>query len=257
MGSNGFGYEASLKRLFTILLIIALLFSACSGNNKGVDADNHTEQNDTSMINSTLPENPGEETEAVNERLITKEELFEYIQSNDVGLTIEDFEGIDVEDFLVFWQFTPSNIGNYLCKASLEMYLDDLGIKERTRYFAKEKISVESTDEEYENFIEKFFKATNEEVVSAHYEKATRFYRYKTDKAKDFLYIARTKDINDMNIINDPARNPELIVVLIPIGDAHLRGNLCYSKNNKFMLLSDPVYEWMYEYIKVFREIDD
>jgi hypothetical protein len=35
-----------------------------------------------------------------NAQLFTKEEFFEYLATHDTGLTVEDFEGIDIDDFI-------------------------------------------------------------------------------------------------------------------------------------------------------------
>jgi len=241
-----------MKRLLIFLLIGVLFFCACNSNTNGSDQTN--DQTNTSTEETLPGDIEGDET--MNERLITKEELFEYIQTHDVGLTIDDFEGIDVEDFLAFWQFSPSNIGDYLCKASLEIYLNSLNINERLYYFAEEKISVDSTDEEFEKSIKDFFATISVNIKSSYYDETSKFYRYEITNY-DYIYIARTKDINEISIGYDPNWHPELLVAYIPYGDAKISGNICYSKNKKYMLLANPLDDQLFEYVKVFSEIND
>ena len=144
-----------------------------------------------------------------------------------------------------------------LWKKSLESYLDRKVTDERTKYFATEKISVESTDEEYEEFISKFFQAISMKILSSEYDETSKFYRYEVGQL-EYIYIARTKDIEAMTISSDPnTAYPELLYVYITEGEAQLSGNFCYSKNNKYMLLSDPLDEKQFEYARVFSEIDD
>ena len=198
----------------------------------------------------------------IEEELITKEAFIEYIQTHDVGLSVEDFEGIDIEDFIAFWQFTPSDIGEYLWQESLEVYKRDLELKEKAKCLAITKISVESTDEEYKKFIKDFFIAIGKKDTDLSQSRQLGFYCYDVmadGGGKVYIYITQTKYIDELNISRNPNRRPELLEVFIPDGPdgAGTSGNLCYSKNKKYMMLVSPVDDELFEYAKIFCEIYD
>jgi len=238
----------------SLTIIVILTLCACGFNSNGSGFGQTPGPNNISHTEGMPPDSmDGDET--MDERLVTKEELFEYIQTHDVGLAIEDFDGIDVDDFITTMHFTPSNI-EMLWVRSLEMYKNRKKIDERIDYFAKEKVYMESTDEEYEVFVNVFFQAINMGVSHSYYDDLSGFYCYMSD-SRDYLYIAKTKDFNKLTITNDPNRHPELLVAYIPHGDAELSGNLCYSKNKKFILLATPYDDLLFEYVKIFCTIDD
>jgi len=240
-----------MKQLLILLLIWVLLLCACDSNSNGPNQTN--DQTNTSTEEEQSGDKEGEEM--MDERLITKEELFEYIQTHNVGLTIEDFKGIDVEDFISYCYFTTSSI-RQLSRKSLDDYLEELEWRVRISFFAKEKFSVDSSDEEYQKFLNDFFKAINKDVIASYFDDQSGFYRYEL-AGKEYLYISRTKDIDQIAIGTNPIIDLELLVAFIPHGDARIRENFCYSRNKKYMLLADPLDDQLFEYVKVFCEIND
>ena len=200
--------------------------------------------------------------EAMSERLITEDELLEYIQTHDVGLSIEDFDQINIEDFILSRHLTPLSVSN-LWKKTLENYLIDLARNERAKYMAQEKYSVESTNEVYECFINDFFLAINKDVVNK--AVVLGFNRYDINRDSDaadtiILYIAQTKNINELNVYrNEKSTTPELLEVFIANGPdgAGVSGNFCYSKNKKYMLLANLYDEVLFEYVKALCTIND
>ena len=96
---------------------------------------------------------------------ITKEELFEYIETHDAGVTIEDFEGIDMEEFIKSGGgFRAGNeiSPNYNFISAIEMYWYKKEIERIEPYLAYEIKMVDSTDEEFEEFKERFVKIIEE-----------------------------------------------------------------------------------------------
>ena len=241
-----------MKKTFLFLIIVVLLFSlsAC-GNNLNEEELPPPEE-------KILPEITEQVEDVMSERLITADELLEYIQTHDVGLSSDDFNGIDIDDFISYWSFRPSSI-DLLWEKSLESYLEHLVFDERAVYMATEKFSVESTDEEYKKFIEEFFNEINKEVVSSN--KAHGFYWYdiNNDGKQMTLYITQTKGIDNLVFLDLQSTYPELLEVFVADGPdgAGTSGNLCYSKNKKYMMLANLYDEKLFEYVKVFCEIED
>ena len=201
------------------------------------------------------------ETERGNkaEGLITEEELIEYIQTHDVGLTVSDFDGVDIEDFIAFWGFKPGKL-DLLWEKSLETYLEALERQEREKYFAKSKISVDSTSEEYEKFIEIYLKKIDLEVKFSGKECGFDYFGI-ADERERTIYISQTKGINEFDIRKSTNSHSDLLEVILAVGPegAGYREYFCYSKNNKYMMtiIPMPTNEQPFEYIKIFCELDD
>jgi hypothetical protein len=203
----------------------------------------------------------------MDERLITKDELLEYIQTHSVGLSLEDFDDINVDELITRGRITtrivhPSNLNTSLyLETALRDYKRDLEWNERAKYMAQEKCNVESTDSEYERFIKEFFAAIGAEAVTPVEELG--FHRYNiypgsgtTDRI--ILYIAQTKNIDELNVYtNEKSTRPALLEVFIANGPdgAGVSGNFCYSKNKKYMLLANLYDGQLFEYVKVFCEM--
>ena len=60
---------------------------------------------------------------------------------------------------------THTHGSDYLCAKSLETYLNHLEYNEKANYFAKSIVSVESTDEEFQEFIKNFLLAINKKMI--------------------------------------------------------------------------------------------
>ena len=238
-----------MKKLILIFMLLVSMLCAC-GNSLDANQDNSVE--DPLPPENADVEKPLEGDMVMNERLITKDELFEYIQTHEVGLTVDDFDGIDVDDFIKHFHFTPSNI-EFLWEKTLEGYLEDLELDERKSYFAKSIVSVESTEEEFQEFIKSFSRKIGKKIVFSGTSDGFVFIDI-NDTAQTTLYIAQTKDIYELNIFFDDRHTPDLLTVFIENGPdgAGTRGNLCYNKNQKYMLLAYPYEDRSFEYVKVF-----
>jgi len=180
-------------------------------------------------------------------KLITREEFIQFIRDNETGVSEEDFKNIDIDEFIKYWKFTSPSEGEDAklleLGDSLEWYKDILEIRELQKksdklsmLMAVEKVSVDSTDEEYEAFIKAYFGALEmEQEISEPSRSGLDTYVIDINDGTYYLYIGKTKDIEKYNIKYDKIR--EWLEILIPAGQgASWNLSFCYSGDNKFFL---------------------
>jgi len=121
---------------------------------------------------------------------------------------------------------------------------------------ADEKISVDSTDEEYEVFIKAYFGALGMEKEIPNPSK-DGLYRYvvRNDSENYHLYIGKTKDIDKYNIGDNVGYGT--LKLSVPAGEIFTSWSLsfCYSGDNKFLL--GVLSEWSafeYELYELFTK---
>ena len=200
------------------------------------------------------------EDESMMFKRMTKEEFAQMLNERDISLTLDDFEGIDIEDFIQEGIITvgladapDSEIQQYL-ETALESYKRNAELKEKANYMAREIISIESTDEEYAMFLEEFFAAIDKELpIPFNKQSGFDLFRIEEEKVID-LYIAQTMYIQEMDIYNNPNRHEELLEVFISSdsGSVGISGNFCYNKTKKFMMLTNIQDDYLFEYAKIF-----
>ncbi|MCL2253815.1 MAG: hypothetical protein FWC09_05155 [Lachnospiraceae bacterium] len=232
------------------LLLILLVLLICGCNNQS------DEEDQGSMIGGkTMKE------ETMKEELVSKERLLEYIQTNDVGLSVEYFDVIDIAEYISSLNLTEDNMKEYIeWLVSGNYHLKDLEHWEKANYMAREKFNVDSTDEEYQEFINKFSQAIGKEIRdSQNHNMFSSNFEIEDDNRKTILYIERTKNIENLEFFERPNSSPRLLEIAVEAGGDGLRQLFlfCYSKNKKYILLADPYNEQQLEYIKKFQEIDD
>lgn len=201
--------------------------------------------------------------------LLTSEELLQIIRDNDTGVTEDDFEGIDIDDFIAFCRFqAPSKLEDtrlHNLRPHLDRYLNHLEMElyDTSQYLALEKMRVDSTDEEYETFIEAYFKALDMEYEAlgiSSRDELDVYHVYADGEIRDFnnryyLYIGRTMDIRRYKIEGD---GPFLLYKKSGFFEITESMNIYYNKDYKFFLCttgpnSGPdVY---YKIIKTFAEV--
>lgn len=187
------------KNLPISLLLFCMAFILCSCDRCG------SPKQEPATINM------GQERESTME-LITSQELLQIIRDNDTGITEDDFEGIDIDDFIAFCRFpTPSKREDTRLlnlRPHLDRYLNHLEMKlyDTSQFLALELVRVNSTDEEYEAFIEAFFRALDMEYVDLGITRdGLDSYVVYGDNNRDssngyYLYIGRTVDIRKYKI---------------------------------------------------------
>ena len=245
-----------MKKHFLFVVTVMLLLCAC---NNTLNPTGTNQAAGYIAQETVLPENNEKEEDIMKSEFITKEDFIKYIQTHDIGLSVEDFEFIYIEDFIVHWHITKDNIESNLSKIVSEgYYLEDIEQGKKAKYMAREKYSVDSTNEEFERFTTEFFKAINKEVLRTGKEFGFTWFDI-NDNRHQYLWFAQTKDINGFYFFNNPNSYPKLLEVVIENGPdgAGIISNFCYSKNKKFIMLASIDDEQLFEYVKVFCEIDD
>jgi len=143
-------------RVLAVLIIVILTFLlvSCKQN------DDSTTPNNINNINNAQGEDHITEI-----KLMTKEEFIKYIEENQhletVNITLDDLKCIDIDDFIAYCQFTKEDIDGFYLKYALELYLENLKYMKLERHMSSEIISVSSSAEEFEAFIEEYFKKVN------------------------------------------------------------------------------------------------
>ena len=170
--------------------------------------------------------------------LLTAHYLVQYIKENSTGLTEGDFSSIGIDDFIRHWYLTSETYTKYNLRKLLDSYQDHIIREARAEIMAKDIKSVDSTDEEYEAFVEAFFNAAEGEIHGLGSTDGLDVYNIVTADEQYQIRIGRTKNIDHYDI-----RNTGFYVtyeIYLPSGDMQLRTGFCYSSNEKFFLIVIP-----------------
>jgi len=192
---------------------------------------------------------------------MTKEEFITYIDTNDTDVTLEDFDGIDIDDFISQSYFSKENISHYSLAVALDDYLRRMERQRRAAYMAQEIVSVDSSDVEYEKFRDQLILSIGGGVESAGKHNTLDVYQVSyTDsggkKTWDYIYIGQTKHLKKYSTIRD---NAGYYIIQLPMDSEGLyfTSGFCYSKNKKYFLIAAAGNDFFFELIKAFCEIDD
>jgi len=183
------------------------------------------------------------------------EDLLQYIKENDTGLTEEDFAGVDIDGFINDLRLTNDRVAGYDLKQQLESYRARALSKKFDEIMAKEKKRVNSTDEEYEAFIEAFFSAVGGEVRdSGTVDKLDAYSIVATDEWFS-IGIGKTKNINKYTLRHD--RSTGNYEIVFPAGEMYDHLRFYYSSDGKFFLV---VYlcidhDFEYELCELFTQV--
>jgi hypothetical protein len=247
-----------MKLFFILLMITSVILCCCVNGSDGSGLDQGFDSLDT--LTQEI-ETIQELEEDMNEPLITKDELLKYIQENQnketVDITVEDLEGIDIEDFIEFWHLTKDNIKDSFLKIIVDRYKEHLIWEENAKIFAREIVNVDSTEEEFQEFIKIFLSAIDKKIVYS--DKMDGFIWLDINNEKETtLYIAQTKNINELSIGFLTPSASTLLEAVIGNGPegAGMLGNLVYNKNEKYMLFAHPYEGPLFEYAKVFHVLE-
>ena len=200
----------------------------------------------------------------------TEESFLEYIEMHDTGLTEKDFKdaGVVIEAFLDYIDSTIETVNPQELEESFRNYLDYLermgdGVEEDIEmapYLVRELQYVESTDEEYQDFITRYFQAIHIDA---------KFYTKKEDGV--VAYEAAAEQIYRLYCFCQTNKSQELRMEL---SHAHymivLQGreafmyewrDIFYSKSGKYLMYLSDQYGYPFEerlhIIKAFCEMKD
>jgi len=211
-----------------------------------------------------------EEGEIMDERLLTKEEFLKKVSENEkaLGVTVEDFKDIDVDDFIEDMQITQIRFyqyvsGSQIFISSYETYLRYLPRRAIKKYQSTDLTVKDSTKEEFEIFAVHFIESlgyvveTVELFASDSARDLIKEYVYETDEDYYHFIIGRTYDIATLR--NRHWRFTENPVhAQVPFGDGSEYGaHMFLSENGKFFLIIIGVGELSEHFVKSFKETGD
>lgn len=209
------------------IVLICLVIILCSC---GAEIDSGLEH----PANVQTDDSQREKGEA-NMVLLTKEELFQYLENNNVGLTENDFEGIDIDDFISERIITDSTFRLINWETIFEAYQLSKDIQRRHSIMAREKISVEYTAGDYEAFVKSYFSAIDGKVDDLGNVQGLNAYRIITESGSSNIWIGKTINIDEYDIRNSGYH--DTLEIYIPNGDMALRAPFCYSDDGKYFLI--------------------
>ena len=207
----------------------------------------------------------------MEEILLTKEEFIQLIKENNVGVTIIDFEGVSIDDFILYYRITKEVSeqfvsGEFTLSQIVQSFKKNAPrIKQemqRAPYLVRELVYVESTDEEYLAFIDRYFDALQleAEFIQKH-ENGVLMYRVYEDRGFtnfEFCQTAKSRDLPLSKGVNDREENYK---IELQAGDMSHYLNIYYSKSGKYLMYADGRSDYSYEewlnLYKTFCELDD
>jgi len=150
--------------------------------------------------------------EIMEEPLLTKEEFLRRVSENEeaLGVTIADFNDIDVDDFIEFRKLTETDLeafiaGRRIFSAVFESYVSGIERRRVLKYAERELTVKDSTDEEFEEFKAVFFEsiggvteATSSQRESVVGNEFIQWYSFQAGEATLVLIIGRTMDIEHL-----------------------------------------------------------
>ena len=202
---------------------------------------------------------------------MTKEEFINYIQSNDFGVTINDFDGINIEEFVRLFYFTDEYQPEPNYKYIIQIYWNWKLEKEVEPYHAYELKSVESTNEEFSEFQKRFIEAIEGKgmVINPTNRQGHGIEFIIEAKGSDSInfVLAQTKDLGfeDTKTFKIIKRNsPDIEPLNLDFGyfEFAMRNYspyFYYSKSNQYFIYFSEersFSEQHFEIIKVFCEVN-
>ena len=248
----------------SLFIVIILFLSACSVSEPGGTDVQEGNISDVQGEN-TMEENTMEEI------LLTKDEFIRLIEEYDVGVTIKDFEGVDVEEFIAYYFITKGVFddfisGNAGLKQTLEDYINNTQRREEDKqkipYLVRKLEYIDSTDEEYNQFIERYFemlqmdaqfKGTDVSVIDV-YKVAYNDEYQEIDFS--FCQTSKSKELPIL-LVN----NKNYMIDVFTGAETTYFADIFYSKSAKYLMYlgGNAKYDFD-EYInivKTFCEMDD
>ena len=188
--------------------------------------------------------------------LLTKQEFLQYVKENEVDVTVQDFDGVDIDDFVRYGYLTSEWVTHQNLVKLLECYKRDLVNEQGSKIMAKEIICVDSTDEEYEAFLKAYFNAVDGEYWKYGARQKYQFesYTIRKDDVRCRIEIGKTKNMSMYKIFD--GRFYGNLEIDIPDGDASWRLPFCYSADGKFFMFTDEYgYDgYIYELFTLFTK---
>jgi len=219
-------------------------------------------------------ESPSNETrdeyETMNEPLLTKEEFLRLASENEnlLGVIVSEFEDIDLDDMIQYLKMSKSmfrsfTTGGLIFEAIFESYVSGIERRKIQAHRATVRREVDSTDEEYEEFKNRFFEKiggttqipSDYRVFARRHDFTEEFFFQEGDRTLSFL-IGRTMYFERLETLEGWEFPESNFQVFMPVDSAEFGATVYISKNGKYFTV---FYKGIYseETIKAFVEIDD
>ena len=209
----------------------------------------------------------------MEEKLLTKDEFIQLIKENDVGVTIENFNGVDIDEFIAHYQistqiFNKFITGDFILSGILEGFIELTPHWQKEQqlapYLVQELKYVESTYEEYMDFISRYFKAIGQSAEQIRTEdNGVLVYSYEIKNSGYFLYgFCQTSKSKKLPISRGEKDKDKNYTIKLYSGDESYYKNIYYSKSGKYLMYYDgngkiESYEEALNVIRTFCELED
>jgi hypothetical protein len=235
-----------MQKTIIILINILVVLVSCVTN-----INDNKVKNDSSVSQKEV---------AMMEPLLSREEFIEFINENqhldNVNITEDDLEGIDIEDFIKSSSMNKDSIKRYGLMQAIERYQEELKWRILEPFVAYDLKSVESTDEEFIKFKKRFFEEVDirSEYLLTDDFMIDRFYIYYKGRNQSVL-IGQTKNLEKANITKQD--NVYCVTYILDASGYTHWAPIQYSKNSKYFILKIEYNDFEYQLLKIFCEIDD
>ena len=260
-----------MKKILIFVLSI-LLLAAC--NDSKVHEPERPLQDDPDITGSQSATN-GQGENTMEEILLTKEEFVQLMEEYDVGVTIRDFEGIDIEDFIFKYRITEEYFDEFISmgpakgalRQLIEWYIEELPSWEREKqlapYLVRELKYVDSTEEEYKDFIDRYFSALQMDAEFLRKEAdVVDVYVVEVDNKLLLFKFCQTIKSKGLPISRGEFdKNENYSIHERFTGETSCYENIHYSKSSKYLMYlggnAECGFEEYLNQIKTFCELDD
>jgi len=259
-----------MKTVFLLLIPVIFLFCACNNTS----SDEGIDQAQNPVHETALPENTEIEEEIIDFVLMTKEEFIRLIEENDMGVIIEDFDGIDIDDFIFEYGITkelvdelnidhlPRWLGNYI-KNTPQRERE----RQRAPFLVYELKYVDSTEQEYKAFIDKYLNVLDvSEIVHNKEKDGFDFYLVEivNQKGSIHFYFCQTSKSKVLPIAKGDKGTEENYKIEVAAGSGeYYYTDFYYSKIGKYLMHLEysATVEYGFEetlnFVRTFCELDD
>ena len=225
---------------------------------------------DTDTITVTVTD------EIMDEPLLTSEEFLELVAEHwmTLGVTLEDFDDIDIEDFIewdyltesVFFDFITGGSGIFI--AVFDQYKGMLGEREiwalwEPLYPAELRVA-ESTNEEFEQFAAQFIEKVNIDTEVMHlgdrFDDLVEIYSFSKEGQEFRFMIGQTMNLKKLENYGLVFSEIKAHSLTVPTGGGEMvvGAVIFISKDNKFFLVyTDILWPYDFEVAQTFLDIDD
>ena len=236
-----------MRKLITaILLIITLFVVAC--NNTNTPVSNQQE-----------------------EKLLTKEEFKQLIQEYDLGVTVKSFDRVNLDEFIAHYYiskevFDKYIYGNYSLSRTLERYIENAPLREEKKrmdpYLVRELKYIESTDNEYKEFIDKYFEALQVNAEKYKEENGVEIYELNIEgNGTTYFRFCQTSKSKKLELSKGEKDDEENYMIKQYSGDMNYYLDIYYSKSGKYLMYFDGNARYNFEerlyLIQTFCELED